>query len=419
VTLLRPRVEALPVYEPDAEALIREARRRRRRRWTIGTAIVALIAGTGIGLGVGLTSIKPTIAPPYPKAATPAPSRSTSTIARGLIPKTPAALAVGRNGDLYLVDTGRDEILRRPPNGRFQVVAGTGEPGFSGDGGLAVDAMVNLAYDAGIAVANNGTVYFSDSLNDRVREVLPDGVIETIAGGGTTPLGEQPVSALAASLASGIGTVAGLAIGPDGDLFLALPGGVYQLTSVGMLERVAGGPFNLNDVQAWDTNPAVENDFSPAYRLAFDRAGDLFMAGGGGWGLYEQTSAGALRFVENFRGNGAGFWGSLATDPNGSVVAVSNRGIEISSVSGQMQPLTADPTSLAKALDRALGRLPKPAPTGIDTNTFLGGSGIAMGADGTIYVDMDESVWSRASGILAVSPDGHVSTVWLSTSSVG
>jgi hypothetical protein len=181
-----------------------------------------------------------------------------------------------------------------------------------------------------------------------------------------------------------------------------------------MLERVVGGgSFDPKDFRGVYSNPAIGADFSPAYRLAFDQSGDLFVAGGGGWGLYERTRSGTLRFVEELRGDGAGFFGSLATEANGSVVAVSNVGIQVVTPTGQAVPLTTYPNALASALNLALGRLPKPAPTGIDTNTFRGGGGIAASTSGTIYVDMDAGVWSRVSGILAVSPSGHVSAVWV------
>jgi hypothetical protein len=56
---------------------------------------------------------------------------------------------------------------------------------------------------------------------------------------------------------------------------------------------------------------------------------------------------------------------------------------------------------------------PKPAPSGIDTNYFRGGYGIAVSPNGTIYVDQDTDVWSMASGILTISPAGYVKTIWL------
>jgi hypothetical protein len=326
-------------------------------------------------------------------------------------------LTVSPGGVLYVVDIGRDQILRRLPDGKFAVVAGSGKAGFSGDGRPAVDARLRLGFDSGIAVTKAGALLFADSGNERVREVLPDGIIQTIAGGGATPLGTRPVRGRAARLgepSSGSAALAGLAIGPGASLYLALPGGVYKLAHDGILTHVVGGRWNPNNVLAWDKNPAGKGDFAPADRIAVDRAGDLFVAGGGGWGLYERASNGTTRFVEVFRGDGAGFWGALATGPTGTVIGIDNSGVQILSGSGHAKPLTDDPKQLQLALNRALEPRPKASGSGPHTYYFRGGYGIAAAPNGTIYVDQDSGIWSLDSGILAISPDGHVETIWLS-----
>ena len=72
--------------------------------------------------------------------------------------------------------------MARLPDGSFKLVAGTGRAGYSGDGGPAFRAR--LSQPEGLAVASDGTLYIADFGNNRVREVLPDGTIETIAGAG-------------------------------------------------------------------------------------------------------------------------------------------------------------------------------------------------------------------------------------------
>lgn len=87
------------------------------------------------------------------------------------------------NGDLLIANQGRNQILRRPPNGTLQVVAGTGAAGFSGDGGPAVKAKLDTPN--GMAVAPDGTIYVADTDNNRVRAISPSGMISTVAGNGT------------------------------------------------------------------------------------------------------------------------------------------------------------------------------------------------------------------------------------------
>jgi hypothetical protein len=297
-----------------------------------------------------------------------------------------------------VVDAGRDQILRRKTNGQFQVVAGDGRLGFSGDGGPATKARIRLQDSSGIAVAGNGTVFFADTGNNTVREVMPNGVIETVAGGGTLPMGLLPEPATQVALSG----VTGLAIGPDGDLYLAA-GAVHRLDDAGQLDWVVGE--NTAPPPGWQgvyANPAVQRDFFGATRLAFDGSGDLLVAGGGGWGLYEQTDTGAQRFIENFRGDG--FWGSLATASDGSVVLDSGSGLARFAPSGTIRSIPA------QSLNAALG-----ANRTKDRNLFIGGDGVAVAPDGMIYVDTNTgNTLTSVTAILTVSPKGTVKTVWSS-----
>ena len=92
----------------------------------------------------------------------------------------PIGVAVDRAGDIYFTDGNRVyEVVRATQ--QLEVVAGTGAPGFSGDGGPGPEAT--LSGPSGIAVAPNGDVYFEDG--NRVRKVsAADGVISTVAGDG-------------------------------------------------------------------------------------------------------------------------------------------------------------------------------------------------------------------------------------------
>src|SRR5437763_477044 len=62
-------------------------------------------------------------------------------------------------------------------------VAGTGVPGYSGDGGAATSAA--LGYPRSVAVDQSGNIYIADVGNNRVRKVSTNGTITTVAGNGT------------------------------------------------------------------------------------------------------------------------------------------------------------------------------------------------------------------------------------------
>ena len=65
------------------------------------------------------------------------PAPSPLPAASAVVPDQPRAMAVGPNGDIYIADPARNEILERHSDGAFTVVAGTGIAGLSGDGGSA------------------------------------------------------------------------------------------------------------------------------------------------------------------------------------------------------------------------------------------------------------------------------------------
>ncbi len=91
-------------------------------------------------------------------------------------------IAIDAQDRIYIADTGNHVVRRIDADGMIRTIAGTGEPGYSGDNGPATAAKLNTPSD--VAVAPDGTVYIADTMNNAVRRVAPDGVITTIAGTG-------------------------------------------------------------------------------------------------------------------------------------------------------------------------------------------------------------------------------------------
>src|SRR3546814_20404254 len=85
-------------------------------------------------------------------------------------------LAVAADGSLYIADYLDNRVIRVWPGGREDTAAGTGDEGFSGDGGPGVEA--NLNGPMGLAVGADGSLYIADTNNHSVRRVAPDGRIE-------------------------------------------------------------------------------------------------------------------------------------------------------------------------------------------------------------------------------------------------
>jgi sugar lactone lactonase YvrE len=83
-------------------------------------------------------------------------------------------------GNLIFADSGNNRLRRIGTDGIVNTIAGTGEKGFSGDGGPATAAKLSSPVD--IAVADDGTIYFTDTDNSCVRKIDTAGTISTVAG---------------------------------------------------------------------------------------------------------------------------------------------------------------------------------------------------------------------------------------------
>lgn len=95
---------------------------------------------------------------------------------------SPLGLALDANGDLYVSEPTTHTIRRVSRDGVVSTVAGTGAPGFSGDGGPGTAAQLNVPF--GLAL-HAGRLYIADQANHRVRALdLATGILTTFAGSG-------------------------------------------------------------------------------------------------------------------------------------------------------------------------------------------------------------------------------------------
>lgn len=157
------------LFDADGTLLICDVGNHRIRRLHLGTGIIQTFAGTGEA------------------APTPDGAPVSGTPLRG-----PRTLALAPNGDLFIALREGNAIYRL--NARTQTlhhVAGTGESGYSGDGGPAVRAK--LAGPKGLAYWPDGSLYIADTENHVVRELqVATGIIRTILGTGERGDGPEP-----------------------------------------------------------------------------------------------------------------------------------------------------------------------------------------------------------------------------------
>ena len=137
----------------------------------------------------------------------------------------PRGLAVDSGGRLYIADTSNNVVrVYDPANGSIRTVAGTGAPtptaGYR-DGVAATTST--LRQPAGVALDRQGNLYIADTGDNVVREVTADGVIHTVAGNGTPGYTGDNQAATQARLQAPFA----VAVRPDGDVLIADTGNSY------------------------------------------------------------------------------------------------------------------------------------------------------------------------------------------------
>jgi len=122
----------------------------------------------------------------------------------------------GPDDALYVCEFGGHRVRRIDPDGRVTTLAGTGEAGYSGDAGPALEARLNKPHE--LRIGPDGALYVSDSFNHVIRRIdLDRAVISTVAGNGERGFAGDGGPATAASL----DRPHSFEFGPDGTLYIA------------------------------------------------------------------------------------------------------------------------------------------------------------------------------------------------------
>ena len=179
----------------------------------------------------------------------------------------PQGIAVGRDGTIFIADTGNHVIRSVTPDGRIHTIAGTGEAGFGGDGGSAGTAQFHTP--KGIAVAVDGSLYVADSGNHRIRRISADGIVRTVAGTGMASISDDNLAATASALNQPVD----VAVNKQGELFIADAGNrrIARVNVQGLLYTYVGGGENSNATQPTDMA------LSAVGSVALDSEGGLYL----------------------------------------------------------------------------------------------------------------------------------------------
>jgi uncharacterized protein (TIGR03437 family) len=219
-------------------------------------------------------------------------------------------VTVDARGSLYLADTLNHRIRQVTPDGIITTIAGTGEAGFSGDGGAAAGAAMNLPVT--VAVDPVGSVYFADSNNGRVRKITPGGVITTVAGNGGLDLGGDGGPATATSLFSPWG----LALDAAGNLYIAeaAAGRIRRVTPAGIISTVAGKLSATGGGFDGDNKRATDALLNSPTGVAVDAAGALYISDQNNHRVRKVSRDGIISTIAGNGQRGFSGDGRLATD---------------------------------------------------------------------------------------------------------
>jgi uncharacterized protein (TIGR03437 family) len=183
----------------------------------------------------------------------------------------PIGVAVDPAGNLYIADSGNNVIREvSAATGNISTIAGTGKPGFGGDGGGALSAM--FSNPKGVAVDSSGNLLIVDGDNNRVRRISA-GNISTVAGS-TLAIGDG-----GSSISARLSNPSGVAVDLTGNLFIAdfAANRVRKVAPSGTITTFAG---TGQTGESGDNGPAASATLSSPSGVAVDSAGNLYIASG-------------------------------------------------------------------------------------------------------------------------------------------
>lgn len=212
---------------------------------------------------------------------------------------TPRAVGIDGQGTVYIADTGNHRIRAIDGQGRMSTVAGTGESGYSGDGGPAEDAQLAQPWDIDIDEAGN--IFIADTANNRIRRVdAGTRVITTIAGGSPCDLtygdGRDAKDAC-------LNHPHGLVLAVGGDVYISdsRHGLVRRVDSrTGKISTIAGR--GIIGPEPSEPHPAVLTDLMFPGGLDVDARGNVYIAD---IQAHRVVRVDALGLIEVIAGNGS------------------------------------------------------------------------------------------------------------------
>lgn len=177
----------------------------------------------------------------------------------------PWRVSAAADGTLYVTDTYNQRIRKISSTGSVSTLSGSGSIGAT-DG---APASASFYYPFGVAVAVDGSVYVADNSNQLIRKLAPNGSVSTWAGSGS------------AAFADGTGTAAsfqspyGIAVGADGAVYVADTNNqrIRKISAGGVVTTLAG-----DGTRGSTDGPGASASFNAPQGVAVDGSGNVYVA---------------------------------------------------------------------------------------------------------------------------------------------
>jgi sugar lactone lactonase YvrE len=160
---------------------------------------------------------------------------------------TPSGIAIDRNGNIIIADTSNNRIRKLSADGsKVSTIAGNGVAGLKD--GPSGEAQFDGPID--VAVDDHGTIFVADAYTDSIRKVSTDGVVTTVAGGGSPGYSDGPAASAL------FDTPSGVTVDKDGNVFVADTGNhaIRKIKPSGEVSTVAG-PSDTPEVEVRLNHP--------------------------------------------------------------------------------------------------------------------------------------------------------------------
>lgn len=192
----------------------------------------------------------------------------------------PSGVQFDNVGNLYIADQANRRIRIVTLDGNINTWAGTGAAAFCGDGGDKLAACFNAPMGQSAAPASRiefdalGNLYVADTANNRVRKIDTTGMVSTVAGNGIRSFSGDGGDATAASL----NYPADVAISPSGEVYFADKDNhcIRKIDGNGIISTVAG--VGANPGFSGDGGRATDAKLYEPFGITFDSAGNLYIA---------------------------------------------------------------------------------------------------------------------------------------------